>query len=148
MTRVRLVGKDDVDIEYELVSSETSRAALATYQLQGAPLENAVEVETASLGAALALLNDLNWYTVMYAERVEVLEPSVSEDEWLSRELATRIYEERIDPDETREYFAVRGVADGEVLEPLFTRDDPGEYDLHEGEVDEVLVTRLAEDEF
>jgi hypothetical protein len=148
MTRVRLVGKDDVDLRYELVSSETSREALATYEFLPSPIENAVELETPSLGAALALLNDLNWYTVMYTERVEVLEPSVSEEEWLSRDLAHHIYEDRVSPDETREFFAVRGVADGEVLEPLYTRDEPGTYDLHDAEIDETIVTRITEEEF
>mgnify|MGYP006926871266 CR=1 FL=1 len=146
MTRVRILGKDGYDIRGELLSSETSREALATYDLIDSPIKNAVVVETATLGGALALLNDLDWYLTRYARASEVLEPSVSEDEWLSRRLAERVYESRIDADETAEFYVVRGVEDGEVLDPLYSRNQPAEYDL--AEVDFVTTTRIDETEF
>ena len=146
MTRVRVLGKDDYDLRSELLSSETSREALATYDFLDTRIDNAVVVGTATLGGALALLNDLDWYLTRYARAAEVLEPSVSEDEWLSRRLAERVYEDRIDSDETDEFYIVRGVKDGELLDPLYSRDEPAEYDL--GDADFVTTTRLDETEF
>jgi len=84
VTRVRILGEEGYDVRGELVSSETSREALSTYDFLETPIENAVVVETATLGGALALLNDLDWYLTRYARAAEVLEPSVSEDAWLS----------------------------------------------------------------
>ncbi|PSP53772.1 hypothetical protein BRC74_03055, partial [Halobacteriales archaeon QH_7_68_42] len=82
MTRVCLVGEEDVTLQYELLSRETAREALSTYDLHE-PFANAVGVETVSLGAAVALLNDLEWYLVRFVSEAMVLEPSVSNEEWL-----------------------------------------------------------------
>jgi len=146
VTRVRVLGKDEYDLRGELLTSETSREALSTYDFLETRIENVVVVETATLGGALALLNDLDWYLTRYARASEVLEPSVSEDEWLSRRLAERIYEGKIEADDTDEFYVVRGVSDGELLQPLYSRREPAEYDL--AETDFVTVTRLDESEF
>ena len=148
MTRVCLVGKDDVELRYELVSRETSREALATYELSE-PYENTVALETVSLGSAVALLNDLNWYLVRFVREALVREPSVSDEEWLSRELATAIRDNEVPPEESGRFLKVFGVADGELLEPMFvtrTGRDLPEYDLHD--VDETLAVRVTESEF
>lgn len=146
MTRVRILGEEGVDLRGELLTSQTSREALSTYDFLETRIDNAVVVETATLGGALALLNDLDWYLTRYARTSEVLEPSVSEDEWLSRRLAERMYEHGLDSEETREFYVVRGVRDGEVLQPLYSRGEPAEYDL--AETDFVTVTRVDEEEF
>ncbi|GCF16201.1 hypothetical protein Harman_41360 [Haloarcula mannanilytica] len=78
MTQVCLVGSEDVNLRYELLSRETARNALVTYDLRE-PFENTVQVQTVSLGAAVALLNDLNWYLVRFADAAFVKEPSISE---------------------------------------------------------------------
>ena len=111
MTRVCLVGDDDVELRYELVSRETARDALATYELT-APYENTVALETVSLGAAVSFLNDLNWYLVRFVEGSLVFEPSISDDEWLSRALATAIRDGDCEPDESGRYLKVFGVDD------------------------------------
>jgi len=141
-----MLGEDGYDLRGELLASETSREALATYDLLDTPIDNAVVVETATLGGALALLNDLDWYLTRYARAAEVLEPSVSDDEWLSRRLAERLYEDRVDADETDEFYVVRGVRDGELLDPLYSRNEPAEYDLADSDL--VTTTRLDETEF
>jgi len=149
VTRLRILGEDDVDLRGELLTSETSREALSTYDFLETRIDNSVVVETATLGGALALLNDIDWYLTRYARTAEVLEPSVSEDEWLSRRLAERLYENRerdTEPDETDEFYVVRGVRDGELLQPLYSRGEPAEYDL--AETDFVTVTRVNETEF
>lgn len=146
MTRVRLIGSEEYDLVAELRSSETSRRALSTYEFLYTPLNNVVELETATIGAALALLNDLNWYVRRYCRAAELLDPEVSEDEWLSRELARQLYETDAEPEDTREYLKVRGVSEGELLEPLYARGEPPEYDLAESEF--TVVTRIAESEF
>jgi len=111
VTRVCLVGSDDVDLRYELLSRETARAALSTYDLSQ-PFENAIALETVSLGAAVALLNDLNWYLVRFADTALVEEPSISETEWLSRDLATAVRDRELPPEETDQRLCVFGVDD------------------------------------
>jgi hypothetical protein len=148
VTRVCLLGAEDVDVRYELLSRETARAALSTYDLEE-PFANSLAVETVSLGAAVALLNDLNWYLVRFVERAIVLEPSVSADEWLSRDLAAAVRDGRTAPAETDEYLAVFGIVDGRPVEPMFVRrvdDEVPSYDLRD--VEETLVVRLTAGEF
>ena len=148
MTRVCLVGVEDVELRYELVSRETAREALATYDLRE-PYENTVAVETVSLGSAVALLNDLNWYLVRFAREALVFDPSVTDEEWLSRDLAEAVRDGDVNPDETERFLKMFGVDDGALLEPMFvTRTGPDlpTYDLHE--VDDTLVVRVTEEEF
>ncbi|MDZ7745655.1 MAG: DUF5804 family protein [Halobacteriales archaeon] len=148
MTRVCLVGDPEVNIRYELVSRETARNALATYSL-AEPYENTVAIETVSLGAAVSLLNDLNWYLVRFADTALILEPSISDEEWLSRDLARQVRDDEIDPDETDRYLMVYGVEDGELVEPMFvarTGHELPEYDLRD--VDETVRVRVTEAEF
>jgi hypothetical protein len=121
VTRVCLLGEPDVDVRYELLSRETSRAALSTYDL-AEPFDNSMAVETVSLGAAVSLLNDLDWYVVRFVDAALVREPSVSDEEWLSRDLATAIRNERVDPAESGRFLKVYGVqpagADGDTDGP------------------------------
>jgi hypothetical protein len=174
MTQVCLVGSDDVNLRYELLSRETARNALVTYDLRE-PFENTVQMGTVSLGAAVALLNDLNWYLVRFADAAFVKEPSISDTEWLSREVATAIREDELAPEETGRFLRVYGVVrddeadeanegagqgDGgpdtsvedrppRLVEPMLltrTGDTIPEYDLRE--VDKTLVVRVTESEF
>ncbi|WP_433624600.1 DUF5804 family protein [Halomicrococcus sp. NG-SE-24] len=149
MTRVCLVGSDDVDLRAELLSRETARDALATYDLRE-PYRNCLELETISLGAAVSLLNDLNWYLVRFADDAIVREPSVSDEEWLSRDLAASIRDGEVRPAETDALLEVYGVTDeGELVEPMYVARADGEvpeYDLQD--VPETLVVRVTESEF
>jgi hypothetical protein len=148
VTRVCIVGVEDVNLRYELLSRETSRAALSTYDLDE-PFANAIAVDTVSLGAAVSLLNDLNWYLVRFADRALVLEPSIAADEWLSRDLAAKVRDGRLDPDDTDEYAAIFGVVDGRLVEPMFASRVEGglpEYDLRD--VQRTVVVRLTAAEF
>ena len=170
MTQVCLVGSEDVNLRYELLSRETARNALATYDLRE-PFENTVAVDTVSLGAAVALLNDLNWYLVRFADAAFVRDPSISETEWLSRDLAAAIRDDDIAPEDTGRFLNVYGVvepddspagAEGmpdtqaaeterspELVEPMLltrTGDTIPEYDLRD--VDDTLIVRVTESEF
>lgn len=148
MARVCLLGDDGVNLRYELLSRETARDALATYDLRQ-PYHNSVALETVSLGAAVALLNDLNWYLVRFADEALLLDPSVSETEWLSRELATAVRNGDVDSDGTGEFLKIYGVDDGRLVEPLYVRRTAGEhpeYDLRD--VDDTVVVRVDPDEF
>jgi hypothetical protein len=148
MTRVCLLGDPDVELSYELLSRETARDALATYAIEE-PFENSVAVDTVSLGAAVSLLNDLDWYLVRFVDEALVLEPSVATDEWLSRDLAREVRDGDVPPEETDQRLKVFGLVDGLPVEPLYVRRRQGEtpeYDLRD--VDETLVVRVSESEF
>lgn len=148
VTRVCVVGPPGVDLRAELLSYETAREALSTYAL-ATPWENAVAVETVSVGTAVSLLNDLDWYLVRVADDAIVFEPSVSGDEWLSRTLATAIRDGNVDPGETGSYLKLYGVDEGELVEPLYTRrigERLPEYDLRD--VEETVPVRVTESEF
>lgn len=154
VTSVCLLGDDDVDLRFELLSRDTSREALSTYDLEQ-PFVNAVGLETVSLGAAVSLLNDLNWYVVRFAEAAWVRDPSVSETEWLSRSLAEAVRADEVGPEETGEYCRIYGLerddptAPGRLVEPLYARrtdDELPEYDLRE--VEETVVVRVTSSEF
>jgi hypothetical protein len=148
VTRVCLVGADDVDLRFELLSRETAREALSTYDLSR-PYENTIAVDTVSVGAAVSLLNDLNWYLVRFADAALVMEPSISETEWLSRDLAEAVRNDEVRPAETDEYLRLYGVDGGELVEPLFVRrsdDEVPEYDLRD--VDETVTVRVTDEEF
>jgi hypothetical protein len=148
VTTVCIVGKQDMDLRFELLSRETAREALATYEIS-VPWENTITVETVSLGGAVSLLNDLNWYLVRFAERAFVKEPSISAEEWLSRDLATKVRDNEISSEKTGNALAVYGVSEGELVEPMYVTRREGEipeYDLRD--VEETVVVRVAEGEF
>ncbi|AGB32296.1 hypothetical protein C488_11519 [Natrinema pellirubrum DSM 15624] len=109
MTRVCLIGEAGSDLQYELLSRETAREALATYDLER-PFENSLALRTVSVGAAVSLLNDLNWYCTRFVDEAFVQEPSISDDEWLSRALATQLRNGEVDADETGEFCKIYGL--------------------------------------
>ena len=148
MTRVCLIGSAESDLRYELLSQETARAALATYDLTQ-PYDNSVALETVSLGAAVALLNDLNWYLVRFADHALIKEPSISDTEWLSQDLATEVRDRELPPEETDQRLRVFGVDGDRLVEPMYVTRVDGEipdYDLRD--VDETVVVRVSDDEF
>lgn len=170
MTRVCLVGDPEVNLQYELLSRETSREALATYDLER-PFENALAVRTVSVGAAVSLLNDLDWYLTRFVDEALVQEPSVSEAEWLSRSLADELRNGALEAGDTGEFCKIYGLErpdepetdhddeEGDdleerptrprLVEPLYVRrtdDELPEYDLRD--VADTLVVRLTEAEY
>jgi hypothetical protein len=153
MTRACFLGAEGVDLPVDLLTYETAREALSSYDLEE-PFANAMTVETISLGAAVSLLNDLQWYIVRVIEETFVLEPSVSETEWLSRDLAEAVRDEEIDPADTGEYLKIYGLIDREsgppeLVEPMFARRVEGEYPTYDlRDVEETAVVRITEAEF
>jgi hypothetical protein len=153
MTRACLLGTEETDLPVDLLTYETAREALSSYDLDE-PFANSIAVETISLGAAVALLNDLQWYIVRLIEEAIVLEPSVDESEWLSRDLAEAIRDEAVDPEDTGAFLTIYGLEEREdgppaLVEPMFARridGDHPEYDLRD--VEETVVVRVTEAEF
>lgn len=149
MASVCFIADPDADPRESLLSFETARQALSTYELTE-PYDNALQLETVSLGAAVALLDDLTWYLRRTINEAIVLEPSIDSNEWLSRELATAIREETISPADTTELVKVYGVDDNRLVEPMYAeRRRDGSipaYDLRE--VDSTLVVRVSERAF
>lgn len=148
MTEVCLLGPEGHTLRAELLSYETARSALQPYDLRE-PFENSLAIETVSLGAAVSLLNDLDWYLARVAESVLVREPSVDQEEWLSRGLAEDIRDGEVEPEESSDYLKVYGVEDGSLVEPMYVTRRDGtvpEYDLRD--VQETVVVRVTESEF
>ncbi|SDJ51292.1 hypothetical protein SAMN05216226_104167 [Halovenus aranensis] len=163
MARVCLVGEEEITLQYELLSRETSRNALAAYDLEE-PFANSIAVETVSLGAAVALLNDLDWYLARFVEAAFVREPSVSDTEWLSRAMATAIRDGDVAPTDSGRFLKVYGLEPVEttvddesgedspqyrLVEPMLlarTGQTIPEYDLRD--VEQTLTVRVTESEF
>ncbi|CAJ52695.1 DUF5804 family protein [Haloquadratum walsbyi] len=155
MTVVCLLGEQGTDVQYELLSRETAREALMTYSF-AEPFRNSLAVETVSLGAAVSLCNDLDWYLLRFVDQAIIREPSITSDEWLSRSLATAVRDEQIPPSKTGERLAIYGVVDGSPTEPMYvtrrakTEDSSYKtlpsYDLRQ--VEETVVVRVTANEF
>jgi hypothetical protein len=137
MTRVCLLGAEEANLQYELLSREIAREALAAYDLRE-PFANSLAVETVSLGAAVALLNDLNWYLIRFVDDALVMEPSISESEWLSRALAAAIRNDDVDPAETGRFLRVYGVVRDDSVdgENVTGEDTESDASVVEGEGD------------
>lgn len=151
MARVCLVGDEDIHLQYELLSRETARNALAAYDLRE-PFENSVAVETVSLGAAVSLLNDLNWYLIRFVEDVLIYEPSVSEDEWLSRGVAAAIRDDQLAPEESGRFLKIYGLEypetateAAEVTEESTESDSSRKHDGSGDDNEETTVVDSAE---
>lgn len=145
MTTVCFVGEPEGDPREAMLAFETVQQALSPYDVTS-PYVNAISVETISLGAAVALLDDLAWYLRRTVREAIVLEPSISADEWLSSELARAIRRETVRPDETAGLVKVYGVEDGILVDPMYAeRRADGTlpaYDLRD--VDDTIVIRVS----
>lgn len=146
MAQVCLLGDPESDLRYELLSRETAREALSTYDLRE-PYANSLALDTVSIGAAVSLLNDLNWYLVRFASAALVQADSVSETEWLSRDLATAVRDGDVAPDDTGEFVKLYGVDDGRPENPAYVERDGDLTPEREG-YDDLLVVRVTEAEF
>ncbi|WP_312908680.1 DUF5804 family protein [Natronosalvus caseinilyticus] len=144
MTRVCLVGSPDVSLQYELLSRETSREALSTYDL-ARPFENSLAVRTVSLGAAVSLCNDLQWYLVRFVDEVLIQEPSVSDDEWLSRDLAVALRNGDLQPAETGEHLKIFGLERPDVPGLEASTGDGGKPDDRQRATDAPNVEPVGE---
>ncbi|GGL53771.1 DUF5804 family protein [Halocalculus aciditolerans] len=148
MTRVCLLGKEDVDLRIDIYSYETARRALATYDVSE-PWTNTLQLRTNSLGNAVTLLNDLNWYLARLTRDAIIREPSVSTTEWLSRPLARQIRDGDLDPDEPVNRLKVYGVDDDRLVDPTFVlRGDAQEGTYERADYDESVVVRVTKGEF
>ena len=152
MTEVRLIGTEPVDLFNTLMEHEVSRNALSPYSLT-IPFENSIDITTISLGAAVSLLNDLNWYLSRYVKEALVLEPSVHKKEWLSRQLATAIRNEEIHPRNSKKFHKIYCLlSSNETLKltrPISTtRDELSTLDFLQPDPNFRITIRLLESEF
>ncbi|ERG98030.1 MAG: hypothetical protein J07HQX50_02062 [Haloquadratum sp. J07HQX50] len=149
MTQVCFIGTSETGVQYELLSRETARDALSTYDISE-PFTNSLAVETVSLGTAITLCNDLNWYLTRFVALSLIQESSVSDTEWLSRSLAEAVRNGEVEPEESGKYLAVYGIEENRPVEPLYVIRGADEtiprYDLRD--VSETLIVRLSADEF
>lgn len=148
MTRVCMIGRADVDLRAELLDRETAQRALQSYDVVS-PWNNTVAVTTISLGAAVSLLNDLNWYLVRFAMDAMIKDESISDEEWVSRALGERIRRKEIAPSDTDRLLKIYGIEDGALVEPMYVQrigETTPDYDLRT--VDGTLRCRITEAEF
>lgn len=148
MTDVCLVAAADADLPHDLYAYENAYRALSTYEVRS-PWTNATVVETISLGTAVSLLNDLDWYLARVAEDAFVRDPSVSEREWLSRPLARALRDGEVGPDEPVNRLRAYGVDDGRLVDPTnVLRGDAGEGAYERAEYDDTVSVRVTKTEF
>jgi len=114
VTEVLVVAREGYTLPADLLTYETARSALSPYDVER-PFPGAMAVETISLGTAVSLLNDLDWYLARVADAALVREPSVDETEWLTRDLATAIRDGHVDPEETGDRVLLYRVEDGRL---------------------------------
>ncbi|QDX41636.1 DUF5804 family protein [Salarchaeum sp. JOR-1] len=148
MTRVCLVADDDSSLPVDLYGYDTARRALGTYDITE-PWDNTVVLDTVSLGAAVSLLNDLNWYLARLTSDAFVRDPSVSRHEWLSRPLAREIRDGTVSPDDPINRLKVYGVENGRLVDPTHVlRGSGGDGDYERSEYEDTVVVRVTQDEF
>lgn len=154
MTEVLLIGRGDGGIREALLSYEAAHAALSQYDLRE-PYADTLSLETISLGQAVALLNDLDWYLARVADEALIREPSIHEEEWLARPLAEAIRDGEIPPEGTGDHLKIFGIEEREredapgrverhLVEPMYvTRTNRGipSYDLRD--VEETMLVRV-----
>lgn len=157
MTEVCIVGEDE-DLHEDLLSYENARRALSAYEV-AEPYVNAIVVETISLGTAVSLLNDLDWYLARVAEDALIRESSIAEEEWLSRAVASAVRDGDLDPAKwgpTRKLYGVLeeeredapGRTQHRLVEPMYVTgagDSIPAYDLHD--VVDTVVVRIFPEE-
>jgi hypothetical protein len=114
MTEVLLVGADTV--REDLLAYENARRALSAADVSQ-PYANALAVETVSLGAAVSLLNDLDWYLARAVDDALVRDPSIDPEEYLSRALTEAVRDDRRDPGDTGQHLKIYGVEAGDDSE-------------------------------
>ncbi len=149
MTSVCFVTDPADDPRQALFRYETARQALSTYD-PTLWYDNALVVEPVSLGSAISLVRDLEWYLRRCVRETIIREPSVSDEEWLSITLAQALRAEEIDPEETRSLVKIYGVDAGCLVEPMYAeRREDGTlpaYDLRA--VDETVIVRITAEAF
>ena len=148
MTEVCVVAKEGATLPGDLYAYETAYRALSTYDLEPR-WENALVVETISLGTAMSLLNDLDWYLARVSGDAFVRDPSVDPDEWLSRPLARAVRDSEVDPAEPVNRLRAYGVEDGRLVDPtMVLRGEAQEGVYERSEYEETVVVRVTQDEF
>ncbi|CAM2812080.1 DUF5804 family protein [Halobacterium salinarum] len=149
MTDVLILGTDDdPSLRAALFEYETARRALSTYDVRS-PYANTVAVTTVSLGAAVSLLNDLNWYLARLADAAMVRDPSVAEHEWLSRDVAARVRAGDLPAAETDARLKLYGIVDGALVEPIYATREGDEVPAYDRRaVDDTLPVRVTAAEF
>ena len=148
MTEVCLVAKSDAALPGDLYAYENARRALATYEPENR-WGNALVVETISLGMAVSLLNDLDWYLARVSSDAFVRDRSVDEREWFSRALAREFRDGEADADDPVNRLRAYGVEEGRLVDPtMVLRGDAGAGEYERAEYDETVVVRVTRDEF
>jgi len=73
-------------------------------------------------------MNDLNWYLVRYADDTMVRDPSISDEEWLSRALAAAVRDDDIAPEDSDRFLKIYGIERPSTDEP-----SGGEHEASDG---------------
>lgn len=139
-----LVQKEGIDLYATLLASETSREILRFYRPK--KLEFGVTIENSTLGGALSLASELNWYIRRYV--AEVLY-EFSPDLFCTREFASDVYQRNSRIQETwgcSKLISIKGgtIADEIWIEPHSSKED---YPEVAGSSDFLLEVWCAESE-
>ncbi|MDD3406819.1 MAG: DUF5804 family protein [Methanomicrobium sp.] len=139
------IQKKGVDLYSTLLSSETSRGILRFYR--PVKTEYGILIENATLGNALSLVSELNWYIRRYISDILF---EISPDLYCTHAFALDIYSREKKMKETWNFTKLLGLKDGYVADILYIQPHSSKEDHPEFEdrTDLVFEVWCSEDEW
>ncbi len=137
-----LIQKEDIDLYRTLLESETSREILRFYRPE--KRECGVIIQNSTLGGALSLISELNWYIRRY---VADLFLEISPGLYCTRDFATDVYQRSNKMKETWNCSKLISIKDGTILDELWINPHSSKEDYPDfiGSSDYVLEVWCAE---
>lgn len=139
------IQKKGIDLYTTLLSSETSRGILRFYR--PVKTDYGVIIENATLGNALSLVSEINWYIRRYMSDVLF---EVSPDLFCTHTFALDIYSRDKKMKETWDYTKLIGIKNGSAEEALYieTHSSKEDYPEFEEKMDTVFEVWCGEEEW
>lgn len=122
-----MIQKEGVDLYRTLLDSETSREILRFYHPK--KTECGVIIENSTLGGALSLISELNWYLRRYV-RDAFLE--ISPDLFCTRAFATDVYQRSKKMKETWNFSKLISIKDGIIMDEIWMEPHSSKEDYPE----------------
>ena len=122
-----MIQKEGVDLYRALLESETSREILRFYRPK--KTECGVIIENSTLGGALSLISELNWYIRRY---VADLFLEISPELYCTRDFATDVYQRSNKLKETWAFSKLILIKDGIITDEIWMEPHSSKEDYPE----------------